>query len=159
MGEGTEAPEQLLGNPRNWRVHPVEQQKALSGVLNSVGIVDQVIVNQRTGFVLDGHLRVSLAISEGVPEIPVTYVDLSDEEEAVVLSTFDSIAGMAGTDSEKLGELIAEARESEVAVSEDLAGLLDSLKPSGGEKTSGKDVGAGEREVCSECGQTIRGER
>jgi hypothetical protein len=61
-GYGSENPEQLLANPRNWRVHPSEQQSALTGVLESVGVVQNVIVNSRSGHLVDGHLRVSLAI-------------------------------------------------------------------------------------------------
>ena len=55
VGEGAVAPDQLLANPRNWRIHPHEQEKALETVLDKVGWVQRVIVNQRTGFVVDGH--------------------------------------------------------------------------------------------------------
>ena len=48
-------PEQLLANPRNWRIHPQNQQEALEGVLEEVGWIDDIIVNQQTGFVVDGH--------------------------------------------------------------------------------------------------------
>ena len=63
VGQGEEAPDQLLANPRNWRIHPKAQQDALVSVLDQVGWVQEIIVNQRTGYVVDGHLRVSLAIS------------------------------------------------------------------------------------------------
>ena len=154
VGEGEEAPDQLLSNPRNWRIHPAEQEKALSGVLNEVGVVQRVVVNQHTGFVVDGHLRVAMAIREGVPSIPVTYVWLSDEEEAVVLATFDSITGMAGTDRGKLDELLAEVRDGEVAQgNEDLAGLLALLGASGGGGGRGEgDEDAPPQHRCPECG-------
>ena len=77
-GSGMEAPEQLLANPRNWRVHPKAQEAALAAVLDEVGWVQNVIVNQRTGNVVDGHLRVSLAISRGEATVPVVYVDLDE---------------------------------------------------------------------------------
>ena len=78
VGYGEEAPDQLLANDRNWRIHPKAQQDALAGVLREVGLVQNVIVNQRTGKVVDGHLRVSLAISENQPKISITYVDLDE---------------------------------------------------------------------------------
>ncbi len=81
IGEGEEDPSQLLANPSNFRIHPKPQQDALSGVLSEVGWVQRVLVNQRTGHVIDGHLRVSLAISRNEPTVPVIYVDLSPEEE------------------------------------------------------------------------------
>ena len=128
VGEGEERPEDLLANPANWRIHPDRQQRALSDVLNTVGLVQRIIVNQRTGFVVDGHARVALAISEGEETIPVEYVDLAPDEEAVVLSTFDPTGAMAGTDRVKLQELISEAQESEAAeANPDLSGFLDEL--------------------------------
>ena len=76
VGYGEEAPEQLLANDKNWRIHPKGQQDALAGVLAKVGIVQNVIVNQRSGKCVDGHLRIEMAISQGQPKVPVT-VDLS----------------------------------------------------------------------------------
>lgn len=57
VGEGMEDADQLLANPRNWRIHPKAQQDALEGVLREVGWVQRVIVNQRTGFVVDVIVR------------------------------------------------------------------------------------------------------
>lgn len=116
-GSGEEAPDQLLANPANWRIHPKTQQDALAGALDAVGWVQQVLVNRRTGFVVDGHARVALALSRGEPLVPVLYVDLDPDEEALVLATLDPIGAMAGRDDEKLRELLAD-------VTVDDAGLL-----------------------------------
>jgi hypothetical protein len=106
-GYGEVDPTQLLANPKNWRIHPESQQEALGAVLDLVGWVQvAAIVNQRTGFVVDGHLRVSLAISRKEPSIPVGYVDLTDAEEDLILASFDPISGAAVTDSEKLNALL-----------------------------------------------------
>ncbi len=48
VGTGEEAPDQLLANPGNWRIHPRNQQNALAGALDTVGWVQQVMVNRRT---------------------------------------------------------------------------------------------------------------
>ena len=106
IGHGEEAPDQLLANPRNWRIHPKAQQDALAGVLDEVGWVQEVIVNQQTGFVVDGHLRVAMAISRGEPSVPVVYVDLSAEEEALILATLDPLAGMAVAAKDALADLL-----------------------------------------------------
>lgn len=106
IGYGEEEPDQLLANPKNWRIHPTEQQEGLQGVLDEVGYVQGVIVNRATGFVVDGHMRVALAMRNNQPKIPVTYVDLTPEEEDTILSTFDPIGAMAATDRVKLKELI-----------------------------------------------------
>jgi len=105
IGSGEEQLDQIQFNPRNWRVHPLNQQNALKGVLDEVGWVQEVIVNQRTGHLVDGHLRCQLAAREGAKTIPVKYVDLSEDEEALVLASIDPIAAMATTDREKLNEL------------------------------------------------------
>ena len=105
IGSGEEQLDQIMFNPRNWRIHPMHQQNALKGVLEEIGWVQQVIINKRTGNLIDGHLRCQLAAREGNETIPVVYVDLSEEEEALVLSTLDPIAGMAVTDKEKLDDL------------------------------------------------------
>jgi DNA modification methylase len=123
VGQGEESPDQLVANPRNWRIHPREQQRALEGSLQTVGWVQQVLVNQRTGNLVDGHARVEQALSRGEPTVPVLYVDLDEDEEALVLATLDPIAAMAGTDREKLDELIASLQVDD----EGLARLLGDL--------------------------------
>jgi hypothetical protein len=120
VGHGEESPDQLLANPRNWRIHPQAQQEALGTVLDCVGLVQSVVVNQRSGFVVDGHLRIALALRSGQTSVPVTYVDLSDDEENLVLASLDPIGAMAVPDIEKLSELV-EAVDSESAA---IAALL-----------------------------------
>ena len=131
-GTGEEAPDQLLANPANWRIHPKAQQDALAGALDQVGWVQQVLVNRRSGFVIDGHARVALALSRGEPTVPVLYVDLDPEEEALVLATLDPIGAMAGRDDEKLRALLAE-------ITVDDAGLAALLGDLAGVKTGRTD--------------------
>jgi DNA modification methylase len=102
------APESLTPNPRNWRKHPDAQGDALKDVLRDVGWVSQVIVNERTGFLVDGHERVELAVKEGEESVPVIYVDLSEVEEATIMATLDPIGAMARTDADALSILLAE---------------------------------------------------
>lgn len=104
---GAAPPDQLLANPANWRIHPKPQQRAVAGALEQVGWVAQVLVNRRTGHVVDGHLRVELALSRGEPSVPVLYVDLSEEEERLVLATLDPLAAMAGAEATQLESLLA----------------------------------------------------
>jgi len=103
-----ESPEQLLANPLNWRVHPKSQQVSLSGVLDDLGFIAPVIVNKSTGHMIDGHLRVSLALRNNVPRVPVIYVDLTEQEEKEALITLDPITNMAVADVKNLEELIGD---------------------------------------------------
>lgn len=137
VGEGEEAPDQLLANPLNWRVHPKEQVDALEGLLKQVGWVQRVIVNRRTGHVVDGHARVALALRRHELTLPVLYVDLSEDEERLVLAAIDPIGGMAGRDDDMLAQVLngLEAQD------EGLRALLDSLK---GEEAGGGGGGSGD---------------
>lgn len=123
VGHGEEPPDQLLANALNWRIHPKAQQEALTGVLNEVGWVQDVIVNRRTGNVVDGHLRVSLALSRNEPTVPVVYVDLDEAEERLVLATIDPLSAMAGTDTEQLAALLGEITVTDASLQEMLAEL------------------------------------
>lgn len=105
VGNGEEPLDQIMFNPRNWRIHPKAQQKALRSILKEVGYVKEVIINQRTGNLLDGHLRCQIAAREGNTTIPVTYVDLSQDEENLMLATLDLSGTMAASDKMQLESL------------------------------------------------------
>lgn len=123
VGTDEVAPDQLVANPKNWRTHPGSQRDALRGSLDQVGWVQQVMVNQRTGHVVDGHARVEEALSKGEATVPVLYVDLSEEEEALVLATLDPISAMASTDAGKLAELLHDVHSDQPGIQEMLDGL------------------------------------
>lgn len=113
----------------NWRTHPAAQQRALSGVLGSVGWVQSVIINERTGTLIDGHARVRVADDAGETSVPAVWVDLSDDEERVILATLDPLASMAETDAEQLRALLATVASEDAALSELLAELGASITP------------------------------
>ena len=105
VGEGTAKSTDLLANPFNWRIHPKPQQDALQAALTEIGWVQRIVVNKRTGHVVDGHARAKLAISNGEQDVPVIYVDLSEDEEKLVLATLDPICAMAATDQQMIDDL------------------------------------------------------
>ncbi|HEY8870037.1 MAG TPA: ParB N-terminal domain-containing protein [Candidatus Limnocylindrales bacterium] len=122
-GQGEVDPKTLIPNPANWRGHPREQQRGLAAALSEVGWVAQVMVNTTTGHIVDGHLRVELAIARNEPSVPVTYVELSEEEERLVLATLDPLAAMATAEKDALAALLAELSPTDDA----LAALLAEL--------------------------------
>lgn len=105
VGHNTVDPKTLTANDRNWRIHTPEQTRALAGAIGDIGFIRSVTVNKRTGRIIDGHLRVALALEQGQAGIPVEFVDLSDSEEAEALATLDPLAELAGIDIGKLEEL------------------------------------------------------
>lgn len=123
VGHADVPPADLLAHPHNFRRHPGEQRDALRGSLNELGWVKTVLVNQRTGHVIDGHARVEEALRSDQPTVPVTYVDLSEAEESKALVLLDPITGMATHDAESLSALLAQVTTTDAGVQ----GLLDEL--------------------------------
>jgi len=116
VGVGYEDPEQIMANPLNWRVHPQSQQAAMKGILRSIGWVDTVIINRTTLFLVNGHMRVQIALSERQRRIPVQYVELTEAEEAAVLKTFDAIGLLAVRDPRLDEELMAAVAERDASL-------------------------------------------
>lgn len=115
VGEGLVAAADLVPHPQNWRGHPASQGAVLAQTLGGVGWVQRVIVNQRTGRMLDGHLRAELARRQGADTpVPVVYVDLSEDEERTILATLDPIAGMAIANEETLAGLVRSIEDADL---------------------------------------------
>ena len=90
----------------------------MADVLDSVGWVQEIIVNKTTGHLVDGHLRVELARQRGETEIPVKYVELEPWEENLILASLDPIAGLARRNSERFDELLATIPRGDAVVSD-----------------------------------------
>lgn len=124
------APYSLLDNPFNFRVHSQLQQTHLVTLLEQVGWVDVVKVNQNSGRIVDGHLRVEKARQEGEATVPVLWLDLTDEEEQLVLATLDWITEQAEVDVERLQLLLAQVAATELL--EDDSEILEAIAESAG---------------------------
>ena len=144
-GHADVAPETLKMHADNWRVHNDTQRRVLEAMLEKVGFVKSITVSQRTNTILDGHLRVSLAIANNAPTVPVEYVDVTPEEEAEILATVDPVGDLAGSDPAKLAAL-REAFQSEnydvEAMLDEICGDVqpldeDEFRPKGGKAADG----------------------
>lgn len=112
---------ELQDHPENWRVHPPSQVAAFEAVMGEVGFVGYVVVNRRTGHVLDGHMRKEAVPPESL--VPVLFGDWSEEEERLVLATFNPLGDLAGLDVAKGQALLDCVVSSEPAVQALLEGL------------------------------------
>lgn len=128
VGHGDVAPGQLLANPLNFRRHPGHQLDALRGSLKELGWIKGVLVNKRTGYVVDGHARVEEALRQGLATVPVTYIDLTPEEERLALAVLDPITEMAVRDQDALDSLLAEVSTEDPG----LQALLEEMGGAGG---------------------------
>jgi hypothetical protein len=120
---GNVAPGDIKAHPRAWRRHPKAQRAAVQALLDEVGWVGQVTINRRTGRLIDGGLRLELARDSGETTLPVTYVDLSEDEERLMLATLDPVSAMAEADADQWARLVADLAPT----GEVLAGLLDDI--------------------------------
>lgn len=123
VGESDVDPATLTANPLNWRRHPKCQQDALEGMLKEVGWVQRVVVNKTTGNIIDGHMRVQLAVDRKEKYVPVVWVELTEAEEAKVLTALDPLGDMAVRDQAMLDSLLSMIETEDAG----LASLFDGL--------------------------------
>ena len=149
IGYGMVAPDQLLANPLNFRVHTKEQKDKMRASLRTLGWMDTIIVNQRSQFILNGHMRVQIALEDGEPEVPVSFVDFDEDEEKVALATFDAIAALAGIDRDLLDDLLEQAHSEDQVMND----FLNSMKPGSlpvGDEPLGNDYDARDEDLGDE---------
>jgi ParB-like chromosome segregation protein Spo0J len=133
----------LRPNPRNWRLHPPEQQDALRGLLAEVGYAGALLVRELedgTLMLVDGHLR-----AETTPDavVPVLVLDVDETEADKILLTHDPIASMATVSEENLQQLLAEVETESAAVQ----AMLDTLLPTAPGSAGGSMTAAPELTV------------
>jgi hypothetical protein len=145
-------PRKLEPHPLNHRTHPDEQRAALRAAIREVGFVRSVTVNRTTGRVLDGHLRLELALEDAEPLIDVEYVELTEDEERLVLASLDRITAAAGIDTAKLDALLREVQVSEPDLQKLLADMAGDAGLYGDELTgdAGNDGEPAEAELLDE---------
>jgi hypothetical protein len=106
----------LQPNPRNWRLHPPEQQDALRGILAEVGYAGALLareVGDGALMLIDGHLR-----AETTPDslVPVLILDVDEHEADKILLTHDPLAGMARVSKEHVNQLLSRVTTQSDAV-------------------------------------------
>jgi hypothetical protein len=119
---GTQKASLFRAHPLNFRRHPARQETALSGSLETLGWIDDVIITQR-GVIIDGHERVEMALRNGDADVPFKVIDISEAEEAQALLSLDPIAALAQTDAGKVDELLRLVDSGNEAVQEFLSNL------------------------------------
>src|SRR5258708_18034353 len=118
---------ELAENPKNWRRHPPAQAAAMREILAEVGWAGAALYNQRTGHMIDGHLRKKV-VKKG-EKVPVLVGSWSDEQEAKILLTLDPLGAMAEADVDRLEALLKTVHTDNPAISELLARIGDQYLP------------------------------
>lgn len=79
--------------------------EALRSSIERWGLVEPLIVNERTGRLVSGHQRLKVLRAKGVAEVEVSVVDLDEPDEKALNVAINKIEG--GWDEEKLAELLS----------------------------------------------------
>ena len=134
---------QFLPHELNARRHPNYQREALRGSLNEIGWVEPVVISKRSGKLLDGHARIEEALSkdENSP-VPFVAVDVTEEEEQLILATLDPIAALAVYEQQAQEELLAGLEAEDQA----LEALLEQQRAEIEQVKAGRESASSDRE-------------
>lgn len=89
-------------NPRRMSEHDGQN---LIRSLKDYGVIENVVVNQRSGNIVSGHMRVLSAVKAGIATVPVHYIDVDDVTERQINLTMNRTRGEF--DDQGLAEMLA----------------------------------------------------
>lgn len=98
--------EDIVLNPRNPKEHPQYQKQMISGLIGEVGLVNAIIINKRTGHMVDGEGRYWVAKDEQQTKLPALWIDVSEEEEYKILAGLDTTVLFASINKVKMQTVI-----------------------------------------------------
>ena len=83
--------EKIVRHPRNNNMHPIEQIEAFQRIISKKGIWRiPLIISKKSGFLVAGHLRLTVAENMGLQQLPVVYQDFESEADEYQFLTFDN---------------------------------------------------------------------
>lgn len=103
----------LQANRKNWRLHPDSQKEGFDAVAEDIGSVAPLLAYRDTNdqlTLLNGHMRLSRMHPTDM--VHVLLVDVTEDEAAYILRTYDEVGRLAGVDSRKLDELLTNIRNN-----------------------------------------------
>jgi hypothetical protein len=119
---GTLTARDIAKHPKNPRIHPAAQREAMAAMLDDIGWIATIVVNRTTGLLLDGHMRVECSAPD--EPLPVTFVEITEDEERRALALMDPLGAMADHDPDTLADLLADTE-----LPDTLAAAVEGLLP------------------------------
>ncbi len=141
----------FAGNPRKI---DDEMLKRLRRSIRDFGIVDPVIARRSDNMVIGGHQRLMAAKAEKIKDIPVVYIEFSDDKAAMLNVALNQITGE--WDWPKLGDLFQELDTGDIDLEmsgfslDEIGGLMGGLDEK--EPKEGTTASGGAEVKCPECG-------
>jgi ParB-like chromosome segregation protein Spo0J len=88
----------LKPNPLNPRKSSVTQDENLKKSLEKFGVVEPIVFNRRSGYIVGGHFRVRELKKLGYKEVECVIVDLNEQDEKELLIRLNANTGDWDTD-------------------------------------------------------------
>lgn len=161
------------------RPHPANPRKgdvdAIARSVQANGFYGAVVAQRGTGYILAGNHRWRAARGEGLRQVPVLWVDCTDDEARRILLADNRTNDLAGYDQEDLAKLLDEMRAGDGLdgtgwTPADLDALVANLgdaamggsaeNPASSDASGTEVAGAdssGENRRCPVCGGPVRG--
>ncbi len=105
--------ENLTQHPDNANNGDVD---ALGESIDINGFYDPIKVQRSTGYIVAGNHRYLVALSRGVPALPVIYLDLTDEQAKRILLADNSITRAGHDDEAQLANVLGDLYATDLAL-------------------------------------------
>lgn len=116
-------------NPRKVLKPSSKAYKKLRASISEFGLVEPLIWNELSGYVVGGHARLRILVDLGVTEVPVSVVRLSDEREKALNVMLNNQEAQSRYDTAKLASVLEELQGADAL---DMSGfdlsMLETLK-------------------------------
>ena len=93
-------------NPRKVLSPKSPAYRKLKASLESFGLVEPLVWNERTGHVVGGHARLRILRDLGITDVPVSVVQLTDEREKALNVVLNNLEAQGRYDAKRLHELL-----------------------------------------------------
>lgn len=109
--------DKLVEHPDNPNVHPPEQVRLLTKIINGNGWRYPIVVSRRSGYVIKGHARLAAAKLAGWSEVPVDEQEYANEaEEYADMVADNKIAEMSHLDIGLINPMLAFFKDNDYDV-------------------------------------------
>lgn len=101
-------PTQLKPWPQNPRIHDVD---AIARSIERFGFAAPIVARESDGRIVAGHGRLQAAVNLGLEQVPVRYLELTDEEADALAVADNQLLG--DWDEEALGRVLAKLEQNQ----------------------------------------------
>jgi len=131
-----------------WAKNPRKNDPAVQAVADSIkrfGFGAPLLVRKASGEIIAGHTRLKAAVKLGLPEVPVRYLDLSEDEAHALALADNRVGEIAEWDAGALTDILRGMDEDGVSTADlgwdddAIRAILDAAPPTDDEWGAGMD--------------------